>query len=53
MDTLCNGLGHKSVIRVMPNTPAQVGAGMTLWTCSEGVDASKREMTKRDSGVAF
>ena len=46
MDTLSDGLGHKSVIRVMPNTPAQVGAGMTLWTCSEGVDASKREMTK-------
>jgi len=46
METLSNGLGHKSVIRVMPNTPAQVGAGMTLWTCSDGVDASKREMTK-------
>jgi len=46
MDTLTNGLGHKSVVRVMPNTPAQVGAGMTLWTCSEGVDDSKRELTK-------
>ena len=46
METLSNGLGHKSVIRVMPNTPAQVGAGMTLWTCSEGVDASNREMAK-------
>ena len=46
MDTLSKGLGHNSVVRVMPNTPAQVSAGMTLWICSEGVDASKRELIK-------
>ncbi|MEE8466156.1 MAG: pyrroline-5-carboxylate reductase [Dehalococcoidia bacterium] len=51
MSTLSDGLGHESVIRVMPNTPAQVGAGMTLWTCSEGVDDSKREMTKSVLGT--
>ncbi len=44
MDTLSNGLGHPSVVRVMPNTPAQIGEGMTLWTCSDGVDDSKREL---------
>ncbi len=38
MDTLSKGLDHRSVVRVIPNTPAQVGAGLTLWTCSEGVD---------------
>ncbi len=46
METLTKGLGHTSVVRVMPNTPAQIGAGMTLWTCSDGVDESRREMTK-------
>ena len=51
METLSNGLDHKSVIRVMPNTPAQIGAGMTLWTCSEGVDGAKREMTKSVLGT--
>ena len=51
MDTLTQGLGHKSVVRVMPNTPAQIGAGMTVWTCSEGVDAAKREMTKAVLGT--
>ena len=51
METLSKGLGHDSVVRVMPNTPAQIGAGMTLWTCSEGVDASKREMTKSVLGT--
>ena len=30
----------------MPNTPAQVGSGMTLWTCSDGVSDDQRAMTK-------
>ena len=51
MDTLSNGLGHQSIVRVMPNTPAQIGAGMTLWTCSDGVDNSMREMTKSVLGT--
>ena len=46
MATLSHGLEHDSVVRVMPNTPAQVGSGMTLWTCSEGVGSRHREMTK-------
>ena len=37
MSTLCEGLGHPAVIRVMPNTPAQIGQGMSLWTCSLGL----------------
>lgn len=32
---LKDGLKHKSVVRSMPNTPAQVGEGMTVWTQSE------------------
>ena len=46
MSTLSQGLGHNSVVRVMPNTPAQVGSGMTLWTCSPGVGEAQRNMTK-------
>lgn len=34
MDSLIHGLNHKSVVRSMPNTPAQVGEGMTVWTHS-------------------
>ena len=51
MKTLTEGLAHTAVIRVMPTTPAQIGAGMTLWTCSEGVDDTKREMTKSVLGT--
>ena len=46
MNTLTQGLSHRSVVRVMPNTPAQVGSGMTLWTCSPDVNESQRDMTK-------
>jgi pyrroline-5-carboxylate reductase len=51
METLSSGLSHQSVVRVMPNTPAQIGAGMSLWTCSDGVDAAKRELTKSVLGT--
>ncbi len=46
MSTLSQGLSHEAVVRVMPNTPAQVGSGMTLWTCSPDVSAPQREMTR-------
>ena len=31
------GLGHKAIVRSMPNTPAQIGEGITVWTASEAV----------------
>jgi len=34
MDALTKGLDHPVVMRTMPNTPAQVGEGMTVWTKS-------------------
>ena len=40
MTTLTSGLAHDAVIRVMPNTPAQIGAGMTMWTASNSVSES-------------
>ena len=41
METLTKGLKHEAVIRVMPNTPAQIGAGMTVWTASPEVPGDK------------
>ena len=46
MSTLSDGLNHGAVVRVMPNTPAQVGSGMTLWTCSPGVTDGQRGMAR-------
>ena len=46
MTTLAEAFKHQSVIRVMPNTPAQIGHGMSMWTCTPQVDDEKREMTR-------
>ena len=36
--SIAQGLGgHKPIIRVMPNTPAQIGAGMSVWTATPDV----------------
>lgn len=37
IDTIKTGLQADKVIRAMPNLPAQVGAGMTVYTSSEAV----------------
>ena len=46
MSTIVNGLAHPSVIRVMPNTPAQIGEGMSLWTCSPEVNGEVRQLAQ-------
>ena len=37
-------LEHKAVIRAMPNTPAQIGEGITVWTASPATSETQREM---------
>ena len=34
MASLAQGLQHPRIIRAMPNTPAQIGLGMTMWVCN-------------------
>ncbi len=41
--TIARGLRHPAVVRAMPNTPAQIGQGMTVWTASDHVDPTQRE----------
>ena len=45
MSSLANGMMHDGIIRVMPNTPAQIGEGMTMWTCAPSVSESHRRAT--------
>jgi pyrroline-5-carboxylate reductase len=42
-EALRQGLGHAAIVRAMPNTPAQVGAGMTVWTATDEVPAEARD----------
>jgi pyrroline-5-carboxylate reductase len=37
LDSLSQGLGHDALVRVMPNTPAQIGKGMMVWTSTPQV----------------
>ncbi len=49
--TLMNGLRHDRIIRTMPNTPAQVGQGMTAWTATPAVTEAQRAAAKRVLGA--
>ena len=35
-------LEHRAIVRTMPNTPAQVGEGMTVWTATPEVSREQR-----------
>jgi pyrroline-5-carboxylate reductase len=39
---LAEALGTAKIVRAMPNTPSQIGAGITAWTCTEAVVDSER-----------
>ena len=41
--TLCQGLNHGRIIRAMPNTPAQIGEGMSVWTATADVTTEQKE----------
>jgi pyrroline-5-carboxylate reductase len=35
-------LGTARIVRAMPNTPSQIGAGITAWTCTVAVEETER-----------
>jgi pyrroline-5-carboxylate reductase len=39
LERLAKGLQHPAVVRSMPNTPAQIGYGATVWCASPAVNA--------------
>ena len=40
--TLADGLKHRSIVRAMPNTPAQIGEGMTVWTATPEISEAQQ-----------
>ncbi len=46
-DLIGEGLHHPSIVRVMPNTPAQIGMGISVWTASAGVNTQQKELTRQ------
>jgi pyrroline-5-carboxylate reductase len=45
IETIRAALKHDAIVRAIPNTPAQIGEGMTVWTATDAVpDASRQEV---------
>jgi pyrroline-5-carboxylate reductase len=46
IQVLRQGLEHRRIVRSMPNTPAQVGKGITVWTATDEVSDAQRAQTE-------
>ena len=44
LNKLIDGLNHKAIVRSMPNTPAQIGEGITVWTTTKEVTEQQNKM---------
>lgn len=47
IEKISNGLGHAAVVRAMPNTPAQIGEGITVWTAAPSVSETQQAMARQ------
>ncbi len=48
---ISSGLGRKTIVRSMPNTPGQIGEGITVWTTAPEVSEEQRAMAKEILGA--
>lgn len=46
ISTLADGMQNPNVVRAMPNTPAQIGQGITVWTATPSVSEAGRAQAK-------
>ena len=44
-------LKHKAVVRSMPNTPGQIGEGITVWTASRETSEDQQDMARQILGA--
>ena len=51
ISTINSGLEHECVVRAMPNTPAQVGWGITGWTATPAVTKTQKGWARVILGV--
>lgn len=51
IEKISKGLAHKAVVRSMPNTPAQIGEGITVWMPSPAVSAAQQETARAILGA--
>ena len=48
---ISKGLKHNAVVRSMPNTPAQIGQGITVWMASPSTSEAQKEMARAILGA--
>jgi pyrroline-5-carboxylate reductase len=51
LSSLCQGLNHPFVVRAMPNMPAQIGVGMTIWTATAETLQKQKELARAILGA--
>jgi pyrroline-5-carboxylate reductase len=44
--SLATGLAHPAVVRAMPNTPAQIRKGITVWAAAPACTATQRDLAR-------
>ena len=47
LEKIAMSINHPTVIRVMPNTAAQIGKSMSVWACEPSVSEEHRALTAR------
>ena len=47
IEHLADELGTAKIVRAMPNTPSQIGAGITAWTCTVAVEDAERAHVRK------
>jgi pyrroline-5-carboxylate reductase len=51
LGVLRDGLDHATIVRAMPNTPAQIGMGITAWYASPAVQRDQKDRAKAILGA--
>jgi pyrroline-5-carboxylate reductase len=51
ISTISAGVNHRKIVRAMPNTPAQIGLGISGWTATQEVTAAQKKMARTILGA--
>jgi len=51
INTISAGAGHNKIVRAMPNTPAQIGLGISGWTATQEVTAAQKKLARTILGA--
>lgn len=51
LNRISKGLGHDVIVRTMPNTPSQIGQGITVWTTTDQVTDEQKQIARSILGA--